>query len=145
MAPARSRRLRRRAGLAPDGHGEQEWFSALLDSIEHFMGEMLQSAEISEVSLCGGRISGAEGAAGEAGEDGGMITGPDASGRAGSSARGEAGGTASRAGMVMLFMDAGTSMPWFDMKPAHSLSQSEPLPSESIMSNPLREILGLTA
>ena len=42
MAPARSRRLRRRAGLAPDGHGEQEWFSALLDSIEHFMGEMLQ-------------------------------------------------------------------------------------------------------
>ena len=97
------------------------------------------------VHSSGGRISGAEGAAGEAGEDGGMITGPDASGRAGSSARGEAGGTASRAGMVMLFMDAGTSMPWFDMKPAHSLSQSEPLPSESIMSNPLREILGLTA
>ena len=28
---------------APDGHGEQEWFSALLDSIEHFMGEMLST------------------------------------------------------------------------------------------------------
>ena len=40
-----------------------------------------------------------------------MIIGPDAAGRTGCSARGEAGGMASRAGMVMLFMEAGTSMP----------------------------------
>ena len=87
--PARPAMRRRREGHIPIRSGtakEQAYFS-------------------------GGRIIGVDGTAGADGSDGGMINGAELPGVAGASALGAAGGMASRAGMVMLFEDMGTSMP----------------------------------